>query len=110
MTSALTADTDQTLATLLRIADALERIAPPARKPADLTLADAFVWHPAGSELAPVARVKNYITPSGLQRLKDEHQFLLTRERPAVTAVVAWAAVTVPTHNGRTWRASSARR
>ena len=36
--------------------------------------------------------VKNYITPSGLQRLKDEHKFLLTRERPAVTQVVAWAA------------------
>jgi len=41
---------------------------------------------------APVASVKNYITPSGLQRLKDEHQFLLVRERPAVTKVVAWAA------------------
>jgi transcription elongation factor GreB len=38
------------------------------------------------------AAVKNYITPGGLQRLKDEHRFLLTRERPAVTKVVAWAA------------------
>ena len=38
------------------------------------------------------AVVKNYITPGGLQRLKDEHRFLLTRERPAVTQVVAWAA------------------
>ena len=38
------------------------------------------------------AGVKNYITPGGLQRLKDEHKFLLTRERPAVTKVVAWAA------------------
>jgi len=37
-------------------------------------------------------RVKNYITPAGLQRLKEEHRFLLTRERPAVTKVVAWAA------------------
>src|SRR6187401_366466 len=45
---------------------------------------------PQGDERA--ARVKNYITPSGLQRLKDEHRFLLTRERPAVTKVVAWAA------------------
>src|SRR5262245_5297312 len=45
---------------------------------------------PQGDE--PAARVKNYITPSGLQRLKDEHRFLLTRERPAVTEVVAWAA------------------
>ena len=34
----------------------------------------------------------NYITPGGLQRLKDEHRFLLSRERPAVTEVVAWAA------------------
>ena len=41
---------------------------------------------------APGPRVKNYITPSGLQRLKDEHRFLLLRERPAVTQVVAWAA------------------
>ena len=41
---------------------------------------------------APAVRVKNYITPAGLQRLKDEHKFLLTKERPAVTQVVAWAA------------------
>jgi transcription elongation factor GreB len=41
---------------------------------------------------APATHTKNYITPSGLQRLKDEHQFLLNRERPAVTEVVAWAA------------------
>jgi transcription elongation factor GreB len=37
-------------------------------------------------------KLKNYITPAGLQRLKDEHRFLLNRERPAVTQVVAWAA------------------
>ena len=37
-------------------------------------------------------KLKNYITPAGLQRLKDEHAFLLNRERPAVTQVVAWAA------------------
>ena len=41
---------------------------------------------------ADLAGVKNYITPAGLQRLKEEHRFLLTRERPAVTQVVAWAA------------------
>jgi transcription elongation factor GreB len=40
----------------------------------------------------PATPVKNYITPSGLERLKDEHRFLLTRERPAVVEVVAWAA------------------
>jgi transcription elongation factor GreB len=36
--------------------------------------------------------LKNYITPAGLQRLKDEHRFLLSRERPAVVELVAWAA------------------
>jgi len=41
---------------------------------------------------APGPKLKNYITPAGLQRLKDEHKFLLLRERPAVTQVVAWAA------------------
>jgi transcription elongation factor GreB len=38
------------------------------------------------------SKVKNYITPNGLQRLRDERRFLLIRERPAVTQVVAWAA------------------
>src|SRR5262249_24485744 len=41
---------------------------------------------------APGPKLKNYITPAGLQRLKDEHKFLMSRERPAVTQVVAWAA------------------
>src|ERR1700723_3131505 len=40
----------------------------------------------------PSTQLKNYITPIGLQRLKDEHRFLLTRERRAVTEVVTWAA------------------
>ena len=35
---------------------------------------------------------KNYITPAGLQRLRDELRFLRVRERPAVTRVVQWAA------------------
>ena len=47
---------------------------------------------PTTKDDVQLPRVKNYITPSGLQRLKDEHRFLLTRERPAVTQVVAWAA------------------
>ncbi len=40
----------------------------------------------------PGPAIKNYITPAGLQRLKDEQVFLLSRERPAVVEVVAWAA------------------
>ena len=45
-----------------------------------------------GVQGAPPINQKNYITPAGLQRLKDEHRFLMNRERPAVTQVVAWAA------------------
>lgn len=41
---------------------------------------------------APGPKLKNYITPAGLQRLEDEHRFLMNRERPAVTQVVSWAA------------------
>ena len=40
----------------------------------------------------PATPGKNYITPGGLQRLQEEHRFLLTRERRAVTEVVTWAA------------------
>ena len=39
---------------------------------------------PAGS--------KNYITPAGHQCLKDEFDYLLKKDRPAVTAAVSWAA------------------
>ena len=49
-----------------------------------------FTRKPQGD--APATQGKNYITPGGLQRLKEECRFLLTRERPAVTEVVAWAA------------------
>ncbi|HWF38687.1 MAG TPA: transcription elongation factor GreB [Candidatus Acidoferrales bacterium] len=45
---------------------------------------------PVREEAGP--SLKNYITPAGLERLKDEHRFLLNRERPAVVKVVAWAA------------------
>ena len=49
-----------------------------------------FTRKPQGDE--PATQSKNYITPGGLERLKEEHRFLVTRERPAVTEVVAWAA------------------
>jgi transcription elongation factor GreB len=35
---------------------------------------------------------RNYITPGGIERLKEERHFLLTKDRPAVVEVVAWAA------------------
>lgn len=58
--------------------------------PEGLQMRKGFTRKPPGDE--PGARGKNYITPGGLQRLKDEHRFLLYRERPAVAEVVAWAA------------------
>src|ERR1700724_4711410 len=56
----------------------------------DYEMRKGFTREPKRDE--PATPVKNYITPSGLQRLKEEHRFLLTRERPAVVEVVAWAA------------------
>jgi transcription elongation factor GreB len=35
---------------------------------------------------------KNYLTPIGWRRMRDELQWLVTTERPAVTSVVSWAA------------------
>ncbi|HJN25554.1 MAG TPA: AAA family ATPase, partial [Rhodospirillales bacterium] len=42
---------------LERIADALERLAPPVSTGSDITSADAFVWHSEGSWLEPVESV-----------------------------------------------------
>jgi transcription elongation factor GreB len=41
---------------------------------------------------SPAVHVTNYITPGGLERLREEHLFLLNKDRPAVAVVVAWAA------------------
>src|SRR6201990_1399311 len=49
-----------------------------------------YTRHPAPDD--PATQVTNYITPGGLQRLKDERNFLLTKDRPAVVEVVSWAA------------------
>jgi transcription elongation factor GreB len=50
--------------------------------------------HQIAEPARPIQRskAKNYITPAGFERLIEERRFLLTRERPAVTKVVAWAA------------------
>ena len=49
-----------------------------------------FTRRPKAEE--PAQHEKNYITPDGLERLKEERLFLLTKDRPAVVEVVAWAA------------------
>ncbi len=50
-----------------------------------------FTRRPKAVEPA-VSLGTNYITPGGLERLKAERDFLLTKDRPAVVEVVAWAA------------------
>ena len=49
----MTNDFNNLLPALERIADALERMAPPARKSNDLSAADAFVWQ-AESGFSPM--------------------------------------------------------
>ena len=64
---------DATIALLSRIADALERLAPPARRAAEMGAADAFVWHPAAGQLSPVPKV-NRVALSllrGVDRVRD---------------------------------------
>ncbi len=56
--------------------------APP--RPADAALGK--------SSSAGSAGVKNYITPAGYKRLKDEALNLLDKERPELVKVVQWAA------------------
>jgi transcription elongation factor GreB len=59
----------------------------------------AFVRESDGDdeeELSPSLKLppgtRNYITPAGHARLKDELEHLVKRERPHVVEVVAWAA------------------
>jgi len=43
-------------------------------------------------EPAVPPRLKNYITPGGFKRLKDEALHLLDKERPELVKVIQWAA------------------
>jgi len=67
---------DDLLPTLARIADALERLAPPSPPPVALDSADAFVWQPSqagGGALAPVAHVAGVELGllQGIDRVRD---------------------------------------
>ena len=79
-----------------RIAAALERLAPPVAGAADFDAAEAFVWHPAGRRLAPVARV-NRVDMSllkGIERVRDlllENTQRFARGLPANNALL-WGA------------------
>ena len=43
--------------TLIRIADALDRLSPPLQKKIDLKLSTGFVWHPETLSLEPVNQI-----------------------------------------------------
>jgi predicted AAA+ superfamily ATPase len=79
-----------------RIAAALERLAPPPPAAPDFLTAEAFVWHPEGRRLAPVARV-NRVEMSllkGIDRVRDllvENTERFARGLPANNALL-WGA------------------
>ena len=81
---------------LERIAAGLERLAPPAPGDADLAAADAFVWHPKNSQLAPVQRVNRVEMAllKGIDRVRDtlvENTERFARGLPANNALL-WGA------------------
>jgi predicted AAA+ superfamily ATPase len=65
--------TPDALAVLRRLADALDRIAPPPPGPADLASADAFVWSSQGRRLVPVPKVNRVEMAllRGIDRVRD---------------------------------------
>ena len=63
-----------------RIAEALERLAPPPAPRLELGSADAFVWHPSPARLAPVAKVSR-VDISLLQGVEQQKQILLENTR-----------------------------
>jgi uncharacterized protein len=79
-----------------RIAEALERLAPPPLPAVALDAAEAFVWHPAPPHLAPVAKVSR-VDISLLQGVDRQKQILLdntlrfARGLPANNAML-WGA------------------
>jgi predicted AAA+ superfamily ATPase len=81
---------------LARIANALERLAPQRAGAPDLAAADAFIWHPDGRRLAPVARV-NRVEMSllkGIDRVRDvlvENTERFAKGLPANNALL-WGA------------------
>ena len=82
-------------AVLRRIADALERLAPPASARADLAGTDAFIWHP-GRGLVAVPRVNrvHMALLKGIDRMRDilvENTERFARGLPANNALL-WGA------------------
>lgn len=81
---------------LTRIAEALERMSPPAAPSADLSSADAFVWHAEGSRLSPVEKVNRV----ELQLLKG-----IDRNRDILLSNTERFARGLPANNALLWGA-----
>ena len=82
--------------TLVRIADALERLAPAQPVRARFDAADAFVWQADGSQLVPVPKVNrvNLSMLKGIDRMRDmliENSERFARGLPANNALL-WGA------------------
>jgi predicted AAA+ superfamily ATPase len=71
---------DRYLPVLLRIAEALERAAPPPPPPIDLDAADAFVWQPLGNVLQ-VVPVVSRVSIGLLQGVERQKSILLDNTR-----------------------------
>ncbi len=75
-------------ALLERVAGALERLAPPPARNADLNAADAFIWHSDGDVLEPVERV-NRIEIDLLKGIERNRDILLENTRRFADALPA---------------------
>jgi len=69
-----------TVVLLTRIADALDRLAPPPAAAADLGAADAFVWHAEPDQLEPIASV-NRVDITLLKGVERQTEQLLANTR-----------------------------
>jgi predicted AAA+ superfamily ATPase len=81
---------------LTRIADALERLAPPPPAALDLSRADAYVWHPSPAHLTPVLQISRVDIRllKGVDRQKSilvENTLRFARGLPANNAML-WGA------------------
>ncbi len=66
--------------TLVRIADALERLVPSEQVENDLSICDAFVWHAEQSWLEPIERI-NRVSLSLLKGIDQQSDILLENTR-----------------------------
>jgi uncharacterized protein len=81
---------------LRRIAEALERLAPPPPATPDLGVADAFVWHPEVGRLVPVAKVSR-VALELLQGVEQQKGILLENTRRFASGL--------PANNAMLWGA-----